>query len=529
MKLKVGQHIYGRNKERGFSTLGYSLDVTRENVNLIERNCNYELPTSMYYDDGIEKPAKYTFYKLDEERVVIGKGVYIGKDEFGRVGNYIFHNLIFQTKDLTRLEINPVSLIRCLEKMKIFTLEPPLDEKPEFLELSLEKDDITFPFNSQMLPQSIMDRLPDLIYLCLDPKIKDPIIIEYNKESEIFNFLHQLFFITPKRMWKEFSFNTLWYKDYAFLIHGIKKGFPLPSNHSAKIDLEEDLYELKTPIQNKARYEYAKLVAKKALNDKQGLSDLYLLQELAETAAWNRFIELYGDAPPDIKNVIYENNREAISTEVSQGNIGLFKALKRDISKEDLNRVFKSKKMIDRLLENRDEIIARDFVEWFYDMLITEDKRNIYPVFLSNVWLFDLLLNKIRQEMSKNIEIVQNLLQGIYMQYAEQKRYNEVIEEKVLEIFCELLENSPDIDTTGTLKVVKKLPPSNNPKVLLLRALIRYRLEDSSELISLIKEKEYQPLLFELLNNGMNATDWERHKKVFQQNEPKPSILKFWR
>ena len=96
MKVKVGQHIYGRAKEKGFSTLGYSPDVTSEDLKSIERNSNYELPTSLYYDEGAEKPVKYTFYKLSEEKIVVGKGVYIGKDEFGRVGNYLFHNLIFQ-------------------------------------------------------------------------------------------------------------------------------------------------------------------------------------------------------------------------------------------------------------------------------------------------------------------------------------------------------------------------------------------------------------------------------------------------
>jgi predicted house-cleaning noncanonical NTP pyrophosphatase (MazG superfamily) len=533
MLLTLDQHIYGKTKDKDFSTLAISREISKENLKILEKYSIYKLPNSLLYDAKAIKPKKYVYYKLNDESMVLGSGVDVGKDEFGRVGNFLFHNLIFKIKELEKLRLTPISLIRYFEENSIFQREPFHEGQIPSIDLEIAATHQKEVPTPNML-ENETGLLPLLLYACFyHTDITAPIYIT-GDEDRIFDFLDKLFSILPKRLWPNLSVNTFWYEDYtlpglSFYCNSIKSDEIRPPNYSLKIDFEAGTYESKIDIQDRMKYEYAKLAAKKALNDKQGLSDLYLLQELAETPNWNGFIEHYGGAPQNIRNVIYGNNRENISTEISQGNIGLFNVLKRDISMEDLNRVFKSKKMIDRLLENRDEIIARDFVEWFYDMPITEDKRNIYPVFLSNVWLFDLLLNKIRQEKSKNIEVVQNLLHGIYMQYAEQKRYNQVMEEKVLEICCELLENNPDIDTAGMLKVVKKLPPSNDPEVLLLRALIRYRLEDSSELVSLIKEKGYQPLLCELINKGMKTIDWERHKKAFRQNEPKPSILKLWR
>lgn len=526
MKVKVGQHIYGRNKEKGFSTLGYSPDVTLEDLKFIERNCIYELPTALYHDEGTEKPAKYTFYKLNEEKVVVGKGVYIGKDEFGRVGNYIFHNLIFQTRDIVSCEINPVSLIAYLNKINIFIKDAPAIERIDCLELDFEKGMTAAVSPESKAIYNNAELHTSFLYRCLKlNSIEAPIIIEYNVEGELLDFLHRLFSITPNGIWKDLSFNTLWYKDHKFLIRCIKQGFPFPTiDYSIKVDLTRDSYNSKIDISDKAIYEYAKLSAQKALNNESSLSTLYSLQEFAEAADWVRFIEMFKNAPQDIKTIIYNLHKDRIIIEVSQGNAKLFSI----IEKAEHNKVFKSKGLINHILKSHDEILAKDFINWFYGLLSIEDKREIYSVFLSNLWLLNLLLDKIRGDkmgISRSAEMIQELIEEIGKMTAEKEGHNEVTEEKLLEGLYEFLDNKPNIDVSRTLKIIKKLPATKNLKILLLRALIRYEIGDNSEFISLIKEEDYKPLIQDLTKGGLKAIDWEKHKRTFQEKEPKSSMF----
>ena len=108
MMLKVDQHIYGKTKGRDFSTLAVSAAMTKEDLKVLEKYSLYQLPHSLLYDEKTIKPKKYIYYKLNNESVVLGRGIDVGRDEFGRVGNFLFHNFIFKIKEFEILGLTPI-------------------------------------------------------------------------------------------------------------------------------------------------------------------------------------------------------------------------------------------------------------------------------------------------------------------------------------------------------------------------------------------------------------------------------------
>lgn len=535
MRLKVDQHIYGKTKDKDFSTLAISVAIPKEDLKILEKHSLYQLPSSLLYDTEAKKPKKYVYYKLNNESVVLGRGIDVGRDEFGRVGNFLFHNLIFKIKDLEKSGLTPIGLIRYLEEKGIFHDKP--FQEGQILPLDVEIDNsIGKEIPSVSLLEGKIDLLSTLLYACFNQiEITAPIWI-YGTENETFDFLDKLFSILPKRLWSNISFNTFWSEDHKlpglfFCCNSLKSSEIRLPNYSLKIDLAGGSYDSKINIQDKIKYEYARFIAQKVLENKEDISILYSLEESVITHDWKRFIGLYKDSSQDIKMAIYKHDRDSIMAEVSKGNISLLNVIREDISKEDQNRIFKTKELIHCFIKDRDENLTKDFVGWFYDFLAIEDKKDFYPVFLRNSWLLGLLLGKIKEEKmrtDKNIKILQGLIEGIYKGDPEHQRYDEKLEEMLLEVFCKLFESGADMNMGDILKVIKKLPPSKNTKVLLLRALIKYRLGDGSELISFVKEEKYQQLIYELLNNGVKTIDWEEYKRAFQEKERKHSIFS-WR
>lgn len=527
--LKVDQHIYGKTKEKDFSTLAISAAIPKDDLKVLEKYSLYQLPQSLLYDTEAKKPIKYIYYKLSDESVVLGRGFDVGRDEFGRVGNFLFHNLIFKLKDLNKSGLTPIGLIHYLEGKGIFYDKPfqkqqiiPLDV---VIDNSLRKE----PPSVSLLDGKI-DLLSTLLYACLNQiDLTAPVRI-YGTESENFDFLDRLFSILPIRLWSYLSFNTFWNQDYKlpglfFCCDSLKSREIKPPDYSLQIDLEGGSYDSKINIQDKVKYEYARFIAQNVSENKDDVSILYSLDESVITHDWERFRGLYKDSSQDIQIATYRHNSGSILIEISKGNISLLKVIRENISKEDQNRIFKTREFIHCLIKDRDEKLGKDFIGWFYDLSTSENKSDFYPLFLNSQWLLDLLLNKLREDKKlNNIEIIRGLFQG----YIEQERYNGVMEERLLEVSCELFENIPEGDMSDILKTIKKLPPSKNPKAHLLKAFIRYKLGDSGELISIIKDERFQSLVVELLINGIKNLDWEEYKRDFKEPNRKLSIFS-WR
>lgn len=529
--LKLDQHIYGITKEKGLSTLSVSIEMSEEDLKVLEKHSLYHLPNVLLYDNEAIKPKKYIYYKLNDESMVLGRGVDIGRDEFGRVGNFLFHNLILKLKEVEKVGVTPIGLIKYFEKkgtfQDIFCEGQNVDDDLKVLDNDTHKE-----VPAMSLFEGKSDLVSLLLYTCFNhEKISSPICICGN-EDKIFDFLDILFSILPKKMWSNLSFNTFWYEDSKlpglfFCCTNVRSNEIRLPNYSLKIDLEEGLYESKIDIQDKMKYEYAKCAAQKALSDKQGLSILYLLEELVIAHDWRKFIDLYKGSPQDIKWVIYSHNKENILTEILQGNIELLVVLREDLSTEERDRVFKSKILIERFIKQHDEIISKDFIEWFYN-LTTQESKDFCRVILNNPTLLNFILKTIKNEKERltfNITTVQGLIEEMYKNYLETENYDQTTEEKLLEVFCEFLEYNA---ITDIFKNVKRLPPSENPKILLLRALIMYRFGNSSKIISILKNKRSQQLTRNLLYEGMKTIDWKEHAKVLINDKNRSRVL-FWR
>lgn len=524
--MLIHQQIYGKTNKRDFSTLATSIEMARQDLGVIEKNCRFKLPLSMLYELDVPKPRKYVYYPLNDEQVIIGRGVDIGRDEFGRAGNFLFHNLIIRRDEIEKFGQNPVRLIQYLEERGIFKDNEFTEEHIDKLELEIIGDNGS-KVSLQNLFANDSNFLPLLLYACSKYKeISNPIYI-IGSEDKIFSFIEKIFDILPKRLWGNISFNTFWYQDAEsfFCGIGIREEEKRLTNYSLKIDLENESYDSKINIQDKTVYEYAILVANMALSDNKMLSTLNSLVDSAVNQSWDTFINFYKDLPEDIRRAVHNLHRNIILQGVLQGNIELFGTIKEDIREEDYYLIYRS---LSGFLSQHNEALTRDFVNWFCDVP-GNNKRDFYPIFLRNLWLLDLLLDKVREDMAraKNIEIIQDLVQEIYRQFTEREKHDEVIEEKVLEVCCELFGRIPNKDVAGILKVLKKLPTAKKLKLHILRSLIKFILGDSGDLISMLKEQKYQPFICELLSEGIKAIDWQKYKGFLKENGAK-SFMSRW-
>jgi hypothetical protein len=527
MRLTLDQHIYGKTKDKDFSTLAVSRKINKEDLKILEKYSLYKLPDPLLYEAGTIKPKKYLYYKLNDESIVIGRGIDIGRDEFGRVGNFIFHNIIFKINELENLNLTPITLIQYLEENNIFLSEPFYENQISPIEL-----DIPDKYQEEEPKLNIFENKIDLLYIllyaCFNTKeIPAPIYIT-GDENKIFEFLDNLLSILPKWLQFNLSFNTLWYNDPKLpglficctSLEGIK-----PQDYSLKIELLANSYDNKIKTLDNVKYNFAKLIADKALSDKQTLSMLYSLQELLRANNWGNFIELYKNLPQDIKKLLYDYNKENILEEISNGNVELFAILREVISDADRDRVFRSKTLINNIFEHNDETLINDYVIWFYNLQTFPDFY--FP--MNDSRFLNSLLGRVKEEkekFDKDVEIIKGLIEN-YIEKKDTEGYDESIEEKILSTLLELLESENRVDTTKILKTLTKLPPATNPKIILIRTLVRYKLGDIESLISLIKKSEYQSLLYEILNEGAKVIDWDKYKKLTFKNRPKkPWIFK---
>lgn len=527
--VTIGQHIYGRSQDKGFSTLSCPPGITAEELRHIETKSNYELPASLYHDEAAEKPAKYIYYRLNDDKVVVGRGTYIGKDEHGRAGNYIFHNIILAATDMVSYKISPVRLIEHFVQTNTFITDAIKKEIRSEIGLDLQRDwSGTEDTGFAKLMRDYESFYAEYLYLSFQSKSIDaPIIVLYSEEGQLFDFLQCLFFALPRRIWNRQSFNSLWYQDSVFLIRGIKKGFPLPStDYVLKIDLGAGTYESKIESRDAILYEFAKFAAQKALNNESGLQELYSIQDLAEEADWGRFIELYRKSKEDIQRTILSLYRVKIINEILHGNIALYDLAKSNMSSNEREQLFQTKDIVNRLIKNGGEADMKDIVDWFY--MQPENKGDYYSKFLHNPALFDLLLGKMKDSRfnkDKNVGILRGFLNELLKIYKEREIIDVAAEYKLMMKLSEVLNDSEINNVSDIIKLLKKLPPTNDIRDSLQRVLLIYKLGDRSALFSAIKEEKYQVLIYELLNEAIKKANWERYRKLIQNKEQKSSFF----
>lgn len=114
--IKVLQHIFSSverglfaDQGRGFQTVAASNELTREELRMLEENSYYTLNTEKI-DTG-NFPVKETFFALPNDRLAVGRTIYLGVDALGRDGNYLTHNLIFDRNEFLASGANTFAIL----------------------------------------------------------------------------------------------------------------------------------------------------------------------------------------------------------------------------------------------------------------------------------------------------------------------------------------------------------------------------------------------------------------------------------
>ncbi|GEM_PF-6779137 len=134
--MKVLEHIYTSLKVE-FETQYLTEGLSREEVLTLENQSNYFLPPELLYAEGVEYPVKYVLYPLSSRYYCIGRGIYKGLDSLGRVGNYLFHNVLFDTKELVAHGADPLAVLHKLIKDNYFVSDSQ-ESRPEEVSLEIE-------------------------------------------------------------------------------------------------------------------------------------------------------------------------------------------------------------------------------------------------------------------------------------------------------------------------------------------------------------------------------------------------------
>ncbi|MEW6620454.1 MAG: hypothetical protein AB1422_14155, partial [bacterium] len=151
--MKLEQHIY-TSSVKGFTTLTATQGITKDERIKLENHSLYVLPGQLLYKEGMPTPTKYIFYPLGEKRFVLGRAIYLGKDNLGRPGNYLFHNLIIAKDELEEPSFNPAKLIKMIEENGLFRTSPP--EKPLDVINFLLDEEKGLEFKTPPMPQDLI-------------------------------------------------------------------------------------------------------------------------------------------------------------------------------------------------------------------------------------------------------------------------------------------------------------------------------------------------------------------------------------
>ena len=512
MKLKIDHHIYGKIPKKDFSTLKCTAELSKDEIKKLEQFSQYNLPLSLW-DENKRKPPKYIFYNLNNIKIIIGRGIDVGKDEQNRWGNFLFHNIIIDQNEFCRLRLNPVRVIKILEEKNIFLEKfTGSEELSESIEVQLEdkeKIDIDTSIFTAFKDNEVV--FSNLFHYCFNHwKINLPFWIS-GEEKDILKFLDSFFVFLPKSKWSELSLNTFWsYTDEKlpgayFICTSLIDDQSLPNKYFAKFDLSNKIFERNVNIQEHQPSNYGKLYA--GILTKGDNSSIRLLNQLYETAGysnWKTFIRLFGKLEDDqSKKALFEYWRNKIIHEISNGNIDLFNMVKNFLDDTSLKRIFTSEPFITQLDNAKYSEILDEFEKCFFDSFTYEERKKSYSYILKTHQVYANVIerfNKLTTE--KEVEIFFEILQVKLSDRNVDK--NEIA--NLLYIFKKSLDNNTslvDRVKNKTLRFLKNLE-SEDFKVRLIKAVISYRMGEEKELLSIIKDKTNLNQMYNLLSSGLN-------------------------
>ena len=116
--VDILHHVYGSTPS-GFTTLLSPAGLDRRSVLELERRSGYAVPLGIPADDPELLPGRHVFHLLGDY-VVVGRAVYLGIDQTGRLGNYVCHSLLLKAADALPLFDDPTALLSAVEAAGLF-------------------------------------------------------------------------------------------------------------------------------------------------------------------------------------------------------------------------------------------------------------------------------------------------------------------------------------------------------------------------------------------------------------------------
>lgn len=527
--MKIEQHIYTSVGREDFASIAVTPQINREERIKLENHSLYILPTQLLYEEKKAKPIKYVFYPLDENRLVIGKAVYTGKDNQGRPGNYFFHNLIFSKEELIKFDVNSVQLIRYIEKKGIFR-ERVTNESLQMLELPVGglKE---FKFKKPQIPNEF---IKSLIYFCFNAESITNSFLITGSDRECLDFLEWLYEFLPYGLKEKISFDTYGYgTNLGFKIVGNphESEFQQSINYSLRLDLKTKSYIANFEVEEAS--ELVSYVTEKVCSgDIADLKSVYFLQGCLQKNDFGKFKEAYKGISLQSKNFIYRLYKKAILGRIlTEKDTELLGLVVDKLGPGDISTLSSSFEIIAQLVETEDKKISGMFIDWF---CLQEDKELFFSLLFKSMKLWNIFLDRLKDYPEDMIFLFEDEAIVVF-----KDNYSEQLEETLLRAIFSLLEQILRIKklTKGLIQLLNKLPQPQSENVSLFRAFIKYELTNEplllNELISsdvsILSEKHQEAILVSILKGIIESSKLEEMPKqlnlLFEKAKDKQNLI----
>ncbi len=480
--MRLEQHIY-TSGEKEFITIASTQGINREDQLKLENNSLYILPGSLLYKNEHEKPNKYIYYPLNEERFVVGKAIYIGEDKMGRPGNYLFHNYVISKSDFKVFYLNPASLIKLIEDSGAFKNSIPGEslKNYEILESDIKKYSDTMPVMKK-------DLILVLLYYCFSCVLQNSPLLLSGTDKEYLDFLEWLYRILPIDLREKISFDTYYYgTSLGIKIIGIPDSseFQQSVSYSLKLNLSTQQYS--SNYSAKETIPLVEFITEMVVVGKSDeINTMHVLENDIKNGDYAGFKDLFDNLSLGIREMIYSENRKTILNYIiNKRDMEVLYKTKDHLTVEDLNILSQDTQVIQKLIEIDDRIILELIMRWFY---AATDRKSFYTLIIRFDCLLELFLKKI--ESDNDINMLLEVLQVIPQHYSDQ------IETKLLDKLFNMLQ-----DIKGKKEISKKialsldnLPESLSDATKLKRIYLKYELIDDPLLLNEMLESDISVL-----------------------------------
>lgn len=220
--MKIYQLFYtsckkGLSSGMGFQTYSMSEGIKEEEREEIESHCSYIPPENLMghpTEDEIHEffPVAFSFFKLRSGRYCICRGKYKGKDYSGRFGNYFYHVLIIDGKELNfyPIEIYGSSIFRdglteAEENAEIIKPLTILEKLPKGEVITLESIE---EFLKGEATKKRTKSLNEFIDGIIDAKVSDKRVFFCDKKANLPLWIAAATMTLPINIAKSLTFNT---------------------------------------------------------------------------------------------------------------------------------------------------------------------------------------------------------------------------------------------------------------------------------------------------------------------------------